>query len=412
MDSERSVGETDALADDLFGDDDDVVTQRVPETYAVEKSSESGLDDDHEDQDEDEEMRAEKHALEYFEDEEGAAPEPIVEERTAWINVAQPAVRRTKPTLLARLPNFVRYRDQPFDASSWNGQQEEEFYRRGSASYAEFGDANARSILRTANTVRWRWRNTDQDRPTPESNARIVRWSDGSESLQLGTEFYDMTRHKEARANAQDGGKLPLTYLYVPHAKEGILQAEGAVRTSLSFKPNLHSETHNRLASALKHHRSARVVAGQEMFGAMDPEKEKERIERQLKDTEKKKRRELLKARRQTDDFDDDLDLDSRRQVARSSSRRRSHAFADWSDDDQDLARDQVRHLDYEDDEDDGFIVHDESDEDIAEGKAEAAASEDETELADRNIEEFERVRREKRDVENNRLKRHYSEEP
>ena len=77
-----------------------------------------------------------------------------------------------------------------------------------------------------------------------------------------------------------------------------------------------------------------------------------------------------------------------------------------WSDDDDELARDQVRTVDYEDDEDDGFIVHDESDEDMAEGKAEAAMSEDETELADRNIEEFERVRREQREKDNNRLKR------
>lgn len=398
MEAERSAAPPDTLAEDLFGDDDDVVMERpVPQEAPQDKSSDSELDED---------ADAEKHALEYLEDDTEAPAAPVVEERTAWLNIAQPPVRRTKPTLLARLPNFVRYRDQPFDAATWSEEQEEEAFHTGSAPYTELGDKDARSILRTSNTMRWRWQKGDDERDTPQSNARIVRWSDGTESLQLGTEFYDISRHTKSSAPAQDGGKLPLTYLFVPHAKEGILQAEGAVRTSLTFKPNLHSETHNRLASAIKHQRSARVVAGQEMFGALDPEREKERIERQLKESEKKRRREQQKARRNLDDFDDDLDLQGRRQGARASQLRRSHAFADWSDDDEELARDHVRAIDYEDDEDDGFIVNDESDEDMAEGKAEAAMSEDETELADRNIEEFERARREQREKDNNRLKR------
>ncbi|WFD04194.1 Paf1 complex component [Malassezia obtusa] len=395
MEAERSAA-PDPLAEDLFGDDDQVVVERPARPQPADQSSGSELDED-----------PEKHALEYLEDDE-APPAPVVEERTAWLNVAQPPVRRTKPTVLARLPNFVRYRDQPFDADTWSEQQEEEVFRTSDNHDAEIGDKVARSVLRTSNTMRWRWQSSERG-DTPQSNARIVRWSDGSESLQLGNEFYDISRHTKSSAPAQDNGKLPLTYLFVPHAKEGVLQAEGAVRTSLTFKPNIHSETHNRLASAIKHQRSARVVAGQEMFGALDPEREKERIERQLKETEKRKRREQAKANRSADDFDDDLDLNARRQGPRSAARR-SRTFAEWSDDDEDLARDQTRHIDYEDDEDDGFIVNDEDEDDGGDGKGESAMSEDETELADRNIEEFERARREKREAENGRQKRAESE--
>lgn len=387
MAGERSAA-PDTLAEDLFGDDDQVVMERPPAPPAQSESSGSEMDAEDD---------PEKRALEYLEDEE-APPAPVVEEQTAWLNLVQPPVRRTKPTLLARLPNFVRYSDQPFDAASWSEEQEEDAFRSGSTPYAELGDKDARSILRTSNTMRWRWKPTDQG-PTPESNARIVRWSDGSESLQLGSEFFDMTQHSESNAPAQDGGKYPLTYLFVPHAKEGVLQAEGAVRTALTFKPNLHSETHNRLASAIKHQRSARVVAGQQMFGAVDPEREKERIERQLKETEKRKKREQMKANRQADDYDDDLDLHARRQGMRGAQRR-SRTFTEWSDDDMEGGGAPSRSIDYEDDEDDGFIVHDEDEDMRDNNQNEAAASdEDETERADRNIEAFERARRGKREA-------------
>ncbi|PKI82673.1 Paf1 complex component [Malassezia vespertilionis] len=356
---------TQTLADDLFGDSDNEAPAAQPQ-FALSLSGDSMSED----------ADREKEALEYLEDDQAPAA-PTAEEQTAWINVAQVPVRHTKTATLARLPHFVRYSDKVFDETTWDEQEEEQAFYDGDG---EIGDRDARSILRTSNTVRWRWRDSIKG-PTPESNARIVRWSDGSESLQLGNEFLDVTRTNEPCAQAADGTRIPLTYLYVPHPREGVLQAEGVVDTVLSFKPNVHSDTHNKLASAIKHQRSARVVAGQEMFG-LDPEREKERIERQLKESEKKKNRERIKAMREENDLDGDLDFSARRRGAQRTTR----DAVDWSGDEAEAEGAGARQWDY-DDEDDGFIVHDETDEE--------KASEDEMERADRNLEASERKRRE-----------------
>ena len=319
-------------------------------------------------------MDEEKAALEYYED-DASASAPVIEEQTAWVNVPQLPMRRTKETLLARLPNFVRYKDRPFDPATWDERDDD-----AEEDAEEVGDKHARSVLRTMSTIRWRWQDAGPSSYTPQSNARIVRWSDGSESLQIGSEFLDMTRHAEPSTQG-----MPLTYIYVPHPEEGLLEAECAVRTSLTFKPNVHSETHNKIASAIRHQRGMRVVASADAFGGMDPEREKERIERQLKDAEKRKQRERIKAQRESNDFDGDLDLGTRRHGVRGRASR-SHV-TEWSDDDEGPA---AHAYDYEE-EDDGFIVHDEEDGD----EPEADDDDDDMDRADRDIEAHERRRRE-----------------
>jgi hypothetical protein len=42
------------------------------------------------------------------------------------------------------------------------------------------------------NTIRWRYGYDKDQNPVKESNARIVKWSDGSMSLYLGSEIFDM----------------------------------------------------------------------------------------------------------------------------------------------------------------------------------------------------------------------------
>ncbi|WFD21256.1 Paf1 complex component [Malassezia caprae] len=354
--------------DDLFNDDVDVerVQHEAQEAREASMEAESSRGDGS-----DREEHASKDALEYLEDDESVPP-PTVQEQTAWINLPQLPLRRTKETMLARLPNFVRYCDRPFDAATWD--EDEEDALQGSEN--RLGDKDARSILRTMSTVRWRWRQSGDGR-TPQSNARIVRWSDGSESLQIGSEFLDVTRHPEPNVQG-----VPLSYLFVPHPREGVLEAECAVRTSLSFKPSLHSDTHQKIASAIRHQRGARVVATAETFGALDPEREKERIERALKDSEKKRHRERMKQLRASNDYDMDIDLNMRRHGSRHRVSRTS--MTEWSDDDDEAPATAHDYVDEADD--DGFIVHDE-DED-------AEASDDDMDRIERSIEAQERKRR------------------
>lgn len=48
--------------------------------------------------------------------------------------------------------------------------------------------------LKVSNTIRWREFLDDDGNHVKESNARMVRWSDGSMSLHLGNEIFDVYR--------------------------------------------------------------------------------------------------------------------------------------------------------------------------------------------------------------------------
>jgi len=44
------------------------------------------------------------------------------------------------------------------------------------------------------NTIRWRYVQDEAGNEVRESNARVVRWSDGSMSLYLGSEIFDISK--------------------------------------------------------------------------------------------------------------------------------------------------------------------------------------------------------------------------
>jgi RNA polymerase-associated protein LEO1 len=46
--------------------------------------------------------------------------------------------------------------------------------------------------LKVENTIRWREAFDKEGIPCKESNARFIRWSDGSMSLHLGSEIFDV----------------------------------------------------------------------------------------------------------------------------------------------------------------------------------------------------------------------------
>ncbi len=245
-------------------------------------------------------------------------------------------------------------------------------------------DEGATSLLRTSNTIRWRYTDElDQDGArVPESNARIVRWSDGTMSLQVGSELFDITQQTEKGrvsvantgantpqlgASSQSAGpsssqqllsqatqSVPmgssgstnrpaqsLSYLVVPHEAEQVMEAQGPIAGSLAFTPaDTQSETHRRIAKALRFQKTARVVATAAGEGALDPEIEKARIEKELKDAEKKRVRERQKADRKSGKFDDDMfDIESRRRSRYVGGRKLGAGprNADYYSDDSDL---------------------------------------------------------------------------
>lgn len=95
--------------------------------------------------------------------------------------------------------------------------------------------------LKVSNTVRWRQDLDDDGNAMKESNARIVKWSDGSMSLHLGSEIFDVY-------------KQPLqgdhNHLFI---RQGTgLQGQAVFRTKLTFRPySTESFTHKKMTMSL-----------------------------------------------------------------------------------------------------------------------------------------------------------------
>ena len=96
--------------------------------------------------------------------------------------------------------------------------------------------------LKVENTIRWR--NTiDKDSiMSKESNARIVKWSDGSMSLHLGSEIFDI--HKQQLLSGDNN------HLYI---RQGTgLQGQTVFKTKLTFRPHsTDSFTHKKMTLSL-----------------------------------------------------------------------------------------------------------------------------------------------------------------
>lgn len=92
-----------------------------------------------------------------------------------------------------------------------------------------------------SNTVRWRENLDDDGNAVKESNARMVKWSDGSMSLHLGSEIFDVY-------------KQPLqgdhNHLFI---RQGTgLQGQAVFRTKLTFRPySTESFTHKKMTMSL-----------------------------------------------------------------------------------------------------------------------------------------------------------------
>lgn len=83
-----------------------------------------------------------------------------------------------------KLPNFLSVDTRPFDQETYEDEIDEE------ETLDEEG--RARLKLKVENTIRWREVPDDEGHILKESNARLVKWSDGSYSLHLGSEIFDV----------------------------------------------------------------------------------------------------------------------------------------------------------------------------------------------------------------------------
>ncbi|KAH0808383.1 hypothetical protein GEV33_014408 [Tenebrio molitor] len=177
-------------------------------------------------------MRLSKDKLKKHEEDKENEPEPIPETR---IDVEIPKISCDlgRDIHFVKLPNFLSVETRPFDPETYEDEIDEE------ETLDEEG--RARLKLKVENTIRWKEVMDKEGTIKKESNARLVRWSDGSYSLHLGSEIFDVY-------------KQPLqgdhNHLFI---RQGTgLQGQAVFRTKLSFRPHsTESFTHRKMTLSL-----------------------------------------------------------------------------------------------------------------------------------------------------------------
>ena len=86
-----------------------------------------------------------------------------------------------------------------------------------------------------------------------ESNARFIRWSDGSMSLMLGSEFFDV------RCQSMED---QYQYLVALHPEQNVFQTQVKIEEKMAFRPfSTSSYTHKKLTASVlaKHQKVTRT---------------------------------------------------------------------------------------------------------------------------------------------------------
>lgn len=167
----------------------------------------------------------------------------------------------------------------------------------------------------TAATTTIRVRKSPVDPSVLQSNARVIRWSDGSLSLQIASSpnLYDLTSKPLAPSHKApekyDPSQDSHTYLLTPHESAGMLRFLGHATQSLNVLPTgasqANAEAVSRLHEQLAAAQAARGGRGRgqasiEITDMRDPEaerKEAERISRERERAAKKLENQQRRAR-------------------------------------------------------------------------------------------------------------------
>ncbi|WWC66728.1 uncharacterized protein I206_100633 [Kwoniella pini CBS 10737] len=189
--------------------------------------------------------------------------EDVVESRgERWATLPLPQWNKMQATddkvWHMKLPAYVNLDSNPY---------EPDLYRETANEEPIDSQANpiaAKSkMIGVRNTIRWKWVTGGDGELTRQSNARMLRWSDGSVSLQLGADLFDVApSHGATLARPQDP-KPPLpagttkqpeqipntvsatTFLSVTAPNETVLVTERAIAGQLSLLPtSMDSKTH------------------------------------------------------------------------------------------------------------------------------------------------------------------------
>lgn len=160
---------------------------------------------------------------------------------------------------VVRVSNIMGIESKPFDPKTYT---EEEFLMD------ESGDK--RRLRLEDNVARWRLAKNRDGSISYESNARFVKWSDGSMQLLIGNEVLDLSIQKAHQDQA---------HLFLRHSK-AILQSQGRLLQKMKFMPSSLSSKSHKLLTALVDSRNRKIYKVKNVITNKDPEREKEETEK------------------------------------------------------------------------------------------------------------------------------------
>ncbi|KAK9105193.1 hypothetical protein Scep_022037 [Stephania cephalantha] len=163
---------------------------------------------------------------------------------------------------MIRVSNIMGIEPKPFDPKTY--VEEDMFVTDESGS--------KKRIRLENNIVRWRRVRNSDGTTSVESNARFVRWSDGSLQLLIGNEVLDISVQEAQHDQA---------HLFLRHGK-GILQSQGRLLKKVRFMPSSLTSNSHRLLTAIVDSRHKKVYKVKNCITDIDPEREKEEREKAL----------------------------------------------------------------------------------------------------------------------------------
>lgn len=200
-----SGGAASPTAEALFGEAGDISSEDEDENENADaKKAETKASSDRESSksDDDEDQR-QKDSEPMEQGEEDKEPEEVVPETKIEHEIPYIRADVGKEFHFVKLPNFLSVEPRPYDPQTYEDELEDE------ETLDEEG--RARLKLKVENTIRWRTAFDKEGNAFKESNARMVRWSDGSISLHLGSEIFDVHR-QPLQVLSQSILSITLTY--------------------------------------------------------------------------------------------------------------------------------------------------------------------------------------------------------
>ncbi|KAL7420170.1 Paf1 complex component [Cryptotrichosporon argae] len=374
-------------AGDLFKDDSPAPPSAVGSSRSRSGSADAGLFGD-------DSPRASPNPLEYGEnDDEGAGGVAYLDESIStqaipqWTHMAPSDGK----VWHLKLPTYVNVESRPFDVEHYRATLGDE------PTDLTPNEAKAK-MINVRNTMRWRWVTGPDGEPVRQSNARMLRWSDGSVSMQLGADLFDVapshgaTLARTGAADAAPSRGTTFVGAQVPTGT-GLFAVEAAVTGALSLVPtSMDSKTHLELVRHVeqrhvKHSRMKMLDEGVDKTTYNQMIAKANGVAPAAKTARRPARRRAAPAGDRGRPRAAKRDTDSGSEGYVSDEPRRASG----------RDRDRDEQADY--DEDDGFVVADSDSEDERAAhkragkrrKYDTDSDEDEMEAAERRIEEAER---------------------